>query len=693
MAKKAGESISKAINGFAKLVGQMQVAVNKVLWGRGNNQPAATAKYDKASGNMQYTSTPPPPPTPPKTKAGDLIGTGLFNALDALNQVDLCDVMTYVASNVKIKKKPRRPKEQWTAVEKKLYQLQDYAGDIVRAIDKYEAYPNTFIGQYAGIGPNAISAEQAVKLSGTNSTTDSLSGTNVGKYNMYNLIKSIQDTLSPTGIGSNSLFSAEDRQTLGMIPGIGNSLNVIDDFVANINKYADYRSISSNDLIKLQNQITKIRTVCVAIQTLDLQSGLALAGNFLGVDIRSQIQKLNKYLDVTKIIPTLRKINNAIKSFIAMGKKIQNIIRTAQFIIKVLVLIVKIFKFIIAFFKTNPFPLIFATSGIQSSLDTAKKAAEDQTDSVTLALKQLNGLLAVVLIFVRYLLTNSNELLIRLQTLLTTLEGCEAMKDSDILAELQQTATELESFKEQLVTYITAYDSKTNSDEVLFGKYTIRVVDEEVTDRSISNKRRRGIAFDQYGAIVAQSDLTFATNNITIINEVKLKLINLGLAPGNTAVLDAAQAAILAESLGYLDDDSLSEEGYTLLRSEYSMDPPDNEDEDDGLGLNAFVNKLKGGKRLRRRARRAMAAQKRQVANQLRREDPSGTLTAQRKLNASAAQDAIAGERANIGVLREDIALLALTLPSPTAIALIAQKNRQIKASNDKIREWQRLIP
>ena len=160
---------------------------------------------------------------------------------------------------------------------------------------------------------------------------------------MYNLIRSIQDILSPTGISSNSLFSAEDRQTLGMIPGIGSSLNVIDDFVANINKYTDYRNISSNDLIKLQNQITKIRTVCVAIQTLDPQSGLALAGNFLGVDIRSQIQKLNKYLDVTKIIPTLRKINNAIKSFITMGKKIQNIVRTAQFIIKVLVLIVKIF--------------------------------------------------------------------------------------------------------------------------------------------------------------------------------------------------------------------------------------------------------------------------------------------------------------------------------------------------------------
>ena len=43
--------------------------------------------------------------------------------------------------------------------------------------------------------------------------------------------------------------------------------------------------------------------------------------------------------------------------------------------------------------------------------------------------------------------------------------------------------------------------------------------------------------------------------------------------------------------------------------SEY-MDTPDNEDENDGLGLNAFVNKLNGGKRLRKRIKESMAASK-----------------------------------------------------------------------------------
>ena len=692
MAKKAGEAISKVINGLAKVIGRTQVAVNKVLWGRGNMQPVASANYDTTTSSMKYTSTPPPPTTPPTTKAGDLLGTGLFNALDALNRVDLCNILTYLASSINIKKKARPPKERWSAVEKKLYQLQDLAGEVVKAIDKYEAYPNTFIGRYAGIGPNAMSPDEAIKATGAENPTDTLSGTAISKFNMYNLIKNIQDTFLGITASDTTLLTPEDRQMLGMVPGLGSNLNVINDFLANINKYADYRNISNEELTKLQNKITLVRTICVTIQTLDIKSGLALVGNFLGIDVRSQIQELNKYLDVTKIIPTLRKINDAIRAFIKMGNQVQNTIRTAQFVIKILILLVKIVKFIIAFFKVNPLPLLFATSGIQSTLEDAKKAAQDQTDSVSVLLKQINGLLAVVLLLVRYLLSNANELLVRLQTLLLTLEGCESMKDSDILAELKQTATDLESFKEQLSTYIIAYDSKTNTNEVLFGKYTIRVVDEEVTDRSISNKRRRGIAFDQSGAIVAQSDLTFATNNIVIINEVKLKLISLGLAPSTGAVLDAAQAAILAESLAYLDDDSLSEEGYTLLQAEYSLDAPDNENEDDGLGLNAFINKLKGGKRMRRRAKRAMAARKKQVADQLRKENQKGTSATQKKLNTSAIQDLIAAEKANIAALREDIAALAATLPSPTSAALIAQKTKQIKVAQDKIAEYKRSL-
>ena len=155
---------------------------------------------------------------------------------------------------------------------------------------------------------------------------------------------------------------------------------------------------------------------------------------------------------------------------------------------------------------------MFQTSGAQVTIQGAADAAKDESDGVMRLLKGVNALLSVVVIFIRYVLTNTNEILVRLDTILLTLEACEAMKQSDVLFELQQTRSDLVVLKEQLETYIIKHDSKIDPNTAMFGAYDIRVVDEEVTDRSIQNKRRRGIALDQNGQIVAQSDLTFATN-------------------------------------------------------------------------------------------------------------------------------------------------------------------------------------
>ena len=51
------------------------------------------------------------------------------------------------------------------------------------------------------------------------------------------------------------------------------------------------------------------------------------------------------------------------------------------------------------------------------------------------------------------------------------------------------------------------------------------------------------------------------------------------------------------------------------------LDSPDNLDENQGLGLNAFVNNLKGAKKLRQRVREQVASQaastKQQVASEI----------------------------------------------------------------------------
>jgi hypothetical protein len=609
-----GVALEKLILASAKAVATLQVGVNKVLWGSANKQPVASAKYDSKTGKVTYTTTR-TTPTPPKKQT--LINSGLFNALDALNRVDLCNIITYFLDNINIKKKPRPPRETWTGAQKAFYTLQDKALVVQIAIDKYTAFPTVFIGNYLGTGPDPLTMDQAVTGSGAPLGQTDISGTDVSKYNMYNLLQSIKDSFADrVNSALGGALTPEEKAIAAEVPGLTLNLNFVDNFIASISKYTDYREISNEDFVKLQDRINKLRAVCVVINTLDFKSALALAGNFLNVDVRAQIQELSKFVDPTKIIPTLKQINNAIRSFINIATRLQNLITQAQFVIKIAIIIIKVFKFIRAFFLALPLPSMFTTTGINIALNEAHNAAKETQKGLIKILNEVNALLSVILIFTRYLLANANELLTRLDRLLATLEGCEAVKDSDVIAELKQTRDALSALRDNLAAYITQYDSKTNPDSTEFGQYSIRVVDEEVVDRSITNKRRRGIALDQYGVIVTQSDLTFATNTQVIIGEVKVKLIAAGLVLPSLATLDGSDLAIISESVNYLDSNDLLDDNLNI-EANFSSDTPDNEDESKGLGLNAFINNLPGGKRLRKRVRRQLASASEKLGSQI----------------------------------------------------------------------------
>ena len=615
---KLALSLEKLVNNSATQLGTFQVGVNKILWGNGNTQPIQTVRYVPAiagtnttTGSLSYTSTIAAPTPPP----GNLVESGLFNALDALNQVDLCSVITYVTDTINTSSPPKskRSKDP-NATQTALYALQDKAEEVQKFIDKYVAYPNVFIGSYLGTGPNAV--PQNVAVSQSNAPADG--GSQVQKYNMYFLMQAMKDTLSMGSESTGSLFTAEDKTLLTTVPGLGGNLNIIDDFLGTINKYSDYRQISNADFQSLQNKITKIRSVCVTIQNTDFKSSLALIGNFLGVDIRSQIQQLSKFIDPTKIIPTLKQINSAIRAFIRIANQIQGVLRLGQYLIKLALLFYKVFKFILYFFKVLPLPSMFGTAGTQVTIQNASDAAKDESEGVARLLKGVNALLSVVVVFIRYLLTNTNEILVRLNITLLTLEACEAMKQSDVLLELQQTRGDLVILQEQLATYIIKYDSKIDPSTAIFGTYDIRVVEEEVTERTIQNKRRRGIALNQDGQIVAQSDLTFATNTALIIAEVKQKLVSLKLVQPSLASADSTNLAVISESLDYLDNNDVIQDDLNI--TPVPTDLPDNSDESKGLGLNAFINNLNGGKKLRKRVQAAMKTQADQAKAQIAKE-------------------------------------------------------------------------
>ena len=609
--------LGKAITVSANALGTLQVGIDKVLWGSNIPTTRATATYNPASGSLSYTNVAVAAAPAASTAVGSFVQSGLFNALDALNSVDLCNVLTYLTDMINIKKKPRPPKP-WTAAQTALFTLQDAAALVQTQIDKYMAYPNVFIGSYVGTGPNAVPINQAVSQSGA----PALGGTQVTAYNTFFLLQAIKDSFDLSGRNTGSIFNAEDAALLSTIPGIGGSLNFIDDFIGIINKYSDYRNIPNDELQKIISQINKVRSVCVTIQNLDFKNALALVGNFLGVDIRSQIQKLNEFLDPTVIIPTLKEINDALRSFIRIARQVQGVLTLGQFLIKLALVFNKAFKFIQQFFLNSPLPANLQPVGAISRLEAARIRAKDETDGISILLRTINSLLQVVVNFVRYILANTNELLIRLNILLINLQACEAVKNSDVIAELQETRDSLITLQTEFAAYITQYDSKVDINNKMFGGYDIRVVDEELTDRAITNKRRRGIALDTRGQIVAQSDLTFATNTSIIIAEVQQKLIALGLVDSGLGLVDAATLGTIAESINFLDSNDVAEDDLNIDKS-----AADSAATAQSLNLNTFIDKLPGGELFKQNSQNVTTAYNTNAKEQVTKEKSKNPIT------------------------------------------------------------------
>lgn len=608
---KPKDPIETIIILLAKTTAFIQTNTYKILWGSLTNPPpraivknANTGFFESVKGTTKQSLN----------KITDFFQSGIFNILDTINGLDLCGILNYVTNPTNNRPKSRPPKP-WTNDQIALFYVQDRAAEVQSLIDRYLALPTTLVRSYTGIEPKIETQKQAVSGSGAPLGKDNISGTDVQKFNVYNLLQEIKAAFT---VGDqNAVITAQDATLISQVPGLGGSLNFIDDFIGYINQYSDYRNIDNEDLQKILAKINQVRSVCVTIQQLDFKNLVFTALEFLGVDIRAQIQKLSKVLDPTKLLPTIKQISNQVNAFVKIAQKIYNIISQVQFIIKILIVLLKVLKFLVKFFLGNALPALFLVMGIIATLEKAKDTAELAIAKAIKRLEQINSLMSALLGLTRYILSNAIELLVRLQVLIAKLESCDAMKDSPVLDDLKASYQNLKAVKEQLEAYVANYEGKTSPDNAQFGLYSIRVVDEQLTDPTIQNKRRRGIALDANGVLVAQSDLTFATNTSIIIQETKLKLVSQGLVAPQFNTLADPDLSIVLEAAQYLEnDDVLSEDfNFDSLTNE-NIDPPDGSDESKGIGLNAFINNLSGGRRLRKRVRTVMESSASKFRNQ-----------------------------------------------------------------------------
>jgi hypothetical protein len=393
------------------------------------------------------------------------------------------------------------------------------------------------------------------------------------------------------------------------------------------NQYTDIRNIPNQDLQKIIQYVDKIRGICIAIQGLNSPTAiLGLANSTLGGKVQEEIDKINKLIgpNPAKIVPFLRNIINTCKSISQIAKVIMGYVSFARVIIRICILLVKIFKRIVQFLKLLGVPNLYTTLGITNTVSaTTGKIEATGVDNFIKRLSQINAFLGLLVNFVGVIVIDIQYIIDKINILLLNLENCNNV-DPQIVIDLQNTRDQLVNEKASLNKFLDDYESKKKNRNSMFGDYSIAIIVEEVTDTVFRIKRRYGVAIDKNGNVALQSTPTYATLDAIIINEVKQLLMSKGLVKNAYSDMSSQDTQIIDESLNFLEDDNISIDGLTMPNLNDGLDDADNENENSGLGLNAFVNNLSGGRKLRKRMRKIMAEQSQQLATDL------GTMKSQR---------------------------------------------------------------
>jgi hypothetical protein len=620
---KIKKGLETAVKGYAKAVAKSQLAVDKILWGNRAlvNIPKIDDKNKKVEEKNRAAASRPTQRIVARGKEQlkNQLEKGLFPNLDELLAVDLCNIIEYLYSL--LARPTERRSEQPTELEKALYKIQDGATAVVKGIDTFTSAPDRLIGRFITGGDADVIDQQQARQQTTAPTTQTqsvnsteqqnvdIAGNSVKKFNLVQLVQYIQttftDILSVKDVDGKQILEPEEKALLTAAPEMQSILTFMNDVVLGIQKYTDYRNINDEDFQKALQKINQLRAICVTIQNLSLRDPSSFLSLIPPSIIQKQLESIQKVVDPTDLLPFIKRIDGSINSFIKTVEQVEGAVLKSQFIIKIAIILIKVFRVIIAFLRGLPLPSFFTTAGIVVTLSGIVEKFDRFIKDLVDILKQINALLSTTVAVIRYIQSNTESLKTRLDNLTAILSSCESMKNSPVLQQLQQTNQNLQNLQTSLQTILTNYDGRINPSTTTFGSYTIQVIDEEVVDEGITNRRRRGIALDKQGKIALQSDLTFATNLAVIIQEVKVKLVSAGLVQPGLGQIDT-DIEVITESLSFLTENDLTSDDLNFQQ-----------DAGASTGLGSFINDLKGGRQLRKRVRARMDSYRSQFNQQV----------------------------------------------------------------------------
>lgn len=423
-----------------------------------------------------------------------------------------------------------------------------------------------------------------------------------------NLIRTVAPELIELG-GPNYLGDETIKSTF---PQTSQFNNYIEDSVQWLSDRVTISNADKENIDKFRTKIAVVRQTCVIIQGLSSPASVvALALRALPPETYNAIDKLGvDNIDPAKLNRVVSQIAGVIKPIIAILKEIVRLLRSLQALIRILIIIVKIFKIILNFLLILPIPNMTTTAGVTTTQAAKYQRLLKKSEIIIKILNSINKIVSIIASLLEGVTAAVDLLISNLRQIVDNLMACDRNSDEardPLMISIQNDILALEQSNNEIKDFTKNYRNNQSTKNKTYFGYTIEILDEKIADPAVQatvRPRRFGIAIDGGGITVVQTTATFASDDNIIISEVKLLLIQKNLLKNQASLFSDADLAIITQSMTILGNNNITLDDIT---DENYLDSPNNEDENDGLGLNAFINKLKGGKKLRERIRKSMS--------------------------------------------------------------------------------------
>jgi hypothetical protein len=264
---------------------------------------------------------------------------------------------------------------------------------------------------------------------------------------------------------------------------------------------------------------------------------------------------------------------------------------------------------------------MYTTAGVTTTFGKTYNIVSQFTKDTLKLLNDINLFITIIVSLIQGIASILNEITADLDKMLANLKACQRTPGLDpIIASIEDSISSLKQSNQELSDFAQNYHAqKSNTSNTYYG-YTIQILTEEVTDKAVlanTIPRRYGIAVNAANIEVVKTDYTFASNDEVIKNQVKLLLAEKHLISIPTSALTAQETDIVNQAMNALQDNTISMDNLPNEDPTALMDSPDNEDDNKGLGINAFFNKQKGGKKLRKKIKNIMNQSKQKLQSDL----------------------------------------------------------------------------